>query len=95
MITITHTHADGTLVHGAKGQPMSTYEPAMMQPLRLKTTRAELWMIYAADGTVLDAIDTSDGVRPVWAEALTRLTQIDVMPSEWRYFRDNCRAMRA
>lgn len=61
----------------------TTYEPVMMQPIRLRTTSRELWMIYAADGTVLDAIDAGD-VRPVWAAELTRLITVEVYPTEWR-----------
>ncbi len=73
---------------------MTTYEPKMMQALRLKTTQRALWMIYAQDGTILDAIDTSDGIRPGWADKAIRagemcqLPTIDIMPSDWRKWRE-------
>lgn len=79
---------------------MTTYEPAMMQALRIQGTKRGLWMIYAADGTILDVIETS-GERPVWADRAIRagemaqLVTIDVMPSVWRAFRDNHKALAA
>lgn len=68
------------------------YEPAMMQQIRLQSTGCALWMIYAADGTILDAIDVSDGVQPLWATQLTQLLAIDVMPSTWRTIHARYRA---
>jgi hypothetical protein len=72
---------------------MATYTPALLQALRRKATPKALWMVYAADGTVLDAIETDDGLRPPWADnairrgEMAQIITINVTPSEWRIWR--------
>jgi hypothetical protein len=71
---------------------MTTYTPAMAQALRLKGTPRALWLIYAADGTVLDAVRTGDGMPPPWVDGCTergemaRLLEIQVTPAVWRRY---------
>jgi hypothetical protein len=67
---------------------MATYEPALCQALVIQHTERQLFMIYAADGTILDAID--DDPRPEWTRELVQLPAVAVMPSVWRSWRDNC-----
>lgn len=64
---------------GAPGRS-SRDRPGPAQPIGALQVKARLWLIYGADGSVLDAAITG-GLPPAAAAGLPVLPLIEVMPS--------------
>lgn len=70
-----------------------TYEPAIVQqwaaPNDTNGNPRRCFVIWAADGTLLDAIDEGYSGRPNWTKSLTDLGRVDVSATQYRYMIKN------
>ena len=67
---------------------MTTYAPAMVQELNVygvKETR--LYVVLAADGTPLTAIEDTPDTVPLWVRGLVRLPSVETRPTVYRQFK--------
>jgi hypothetical protein len=71
-----------------------TYEPAMYLRLRVASFSRALYVIMAADGTVLDAMEETLTTLPRWVAELVQLPTVDVTPAVYRQSQRDYAALR-
>ena len=71
-----------------------TYDPALCLTLSLRLPNKRLYVILAADGTVLDTQEHTRETLPRWITELVQLPEIDTLPSIYRYWKRERAAVR-
>jgi hypothetical protein len=80
---------------GQGGRVVSTYEPALCMRLRASHAgKARLYVVLAADGTPLDAMEDTLHSVPVWVMHLVLLPEVDVTPAVYRRWQRDYAAVR-